>query len=252
MTQRTVRGLGEPIPNDVREEFHRRFDAAIDCVVSIEKMIGPYTPDAVLLKHRLDLSSATAKLIAEVFGPWAAIRGHDEIPKLDIVCMALRAWIPAIVDAPSTEGVLDAIVDEIEGLRFGDNPEILQPRPRKRSERSRPGRLANYRLAAIQWHEFLKRKSIKPSVCKLIISEAFGADWDRIRKWPGLAAEVLSEADVEKQIELAKKGEWPTSEVASNYITALYFDGNRYRQEEKIKPIGFLAFYSLAVSNDLP
>lgn len=226
---------------DDREAFRWRIEALLNGVLRIQAMAEREEPTDVIRRNRIDLCIQAAKLMSDVCGDWVKISENDAQSELDYVCLNLRVWQPVLAMHDKNDWFWDDAIDEIERMHFGDTPELFKPRPRPPGAHNQPAKLAQSRLSALQWIEYLKQRGIRPKIYKPQISLAYGADSEAIRKWPRLISNVFGENYVKERLDLARDGYGLAFEFPS-YLKALHRWGTQHRLLTGLRPIPLQVF----------
>lgn len=212
------------------EAFKWRVEALANGVLRIQAMAHRDEPTNVIRQNRYDLCRQAAKLINDICGDWVKLAPEtDAKTPVDFVALSLFVWMPVLAMNDRKDFFWSDVLDEIERLKFGDEPEILRPVPRMRGEHRQPGKLARSRANALMWAEYLKSKGLKPREYKAQINLAFGADWDAIRKWRESVARVYSQNYLDSRLKEATSGYWLPS-AAENHLVFLHMHGHEYRE----------------------
>ncbi len=194
-----------------------------------------YTPE-IIGRNRLSLVAQAANLIGDICGDWVKVSENDAEGPLEYAALTLRIWQPAIAMHDENDYFWDRLIMEISRLPFGDEPELLRPAARARGAHAKPAGLAVNRAAALGWAAYLKARGIKPVVYHFQISAAFGTDWDAIRKWRGLIANVFGQDMVARYISYGTDGiGYPPTDAS--YYRELIRDGEWFRDVAGLAPM---------------
>lgn len=224
-----------------RESFRWRLEALLNGVLRIQRMAQREEPCEFIQRNRIDLCRQAAKLIGDICGDWVKLTENDSDTPLGFVAFSLRVWQPVLDMQDEYSYFWEDLIDEIERLPYGDEPELLRPAVRNRGEHSQPARIAQCRLAALQWAKFLKSKQIRPKQYKQEICLAFGPDWETIRKWQNSVERTLGAPSVAWRLEAASEG-YGLSFEFPDYHRALHYYGAHYRRVAGLGEIDFSVF----------
>lgn len=227
--------------DEQREAFRWRTEALLNGVLRIQRMAQREEAPEVIKRNRIDLCRQAAKLIGDICGDWVKLVETDSDTPLEFAALALRIWQPVLDLNDQNDFYWEHLIDEIERLPFGDEPELLRPAQRKRGEHSQPARIAKARLSALQWTEYLKARRIAPRQYKQEIGLAFGTDWDTVRKWRQSVERIFGPEETQNYLEYAAEGYGLHFEFP-DYLGNLYHYGSLYRQLAGFHQLDFEAF----------
>lgn len=113
-----------------------------------------------------------------------------------------------VFGAPNWSWWVENLSMELSLLESGDEPDLLSPAPRKPGQGKRPGRIAFLRTQALQWLEYMRTHRIERMVRNDLVSKAYGADPESIRKWRKACERILGEDTVRWRIEATRRRGW--------------------------------------------
>ncbi|WP_157093122.1 hypothetical protein [Paraurantiacibacter namhicola] len=189
----------------------------------------------------MELARHAAALIGDVCGDWIKVSELDADSKLEYAVLSLQIWQPAIAMHDRNDFFWDNLIDELQRLPFGDEPEVLKPAKRPPGSHSQPAKLSFRRLTALIWAGYLKSKGVKPADFRRDISLAYGADWDAIRKWRQSCSKVLGSSIVERNLEYAPQAVGIRDDFPA-YHQSLYANGAVYRELMGLPKLGWKAY----------
>lgn len=226
-----------------REALRWRTEALLNGVLRIQRLSDPFldAPSDVLQQNRIDLCSQAAKLIADICGDWVKLSEGDADTIPEYIALSLRTWQPVLAMHDEGDFWWDDIIDEIERLQFGDEPEIFVPAPRPPGSNRQPAKIASQRISALQWAKYLGTRGIKPYAYKRQISLAYGTDWEAIRKWRIAAEKLFGEDFVGRRLADAADG-YGAAFIFPEYGNRLFRYGSAYREAIGLSLINFATF----------
>ena len=226
-----------------REAFCFRLGALLNGRERLQRLADPNneaSPDTIRI-NRIELVRQAASFIGDICGDWIKLSELDADSPIDYAVLALQMWQPAIAMHDAHDFFWDDLIDELQRLPFGDEPELLTPAKRPPGSHHQPAKLSFKRLSALIWAGFLKSKAVKPAIFKRDISLAYGADWDAIRKWRQSCARVLGDSFIERRLDRAAQGIGVPDEFPA-YHAALFANGAAYRELVGMPKLDFRSY----------
>jgi hypothetical protein len=213
------------------ENLYAEFDALLEQVRRMRRMIEMATDPAVKRLFRSDAKGLIAKFIRRNFADILAYERVAGFSDAKNIAMAVQPWFP-IFGVPETErDVWYQVFKEMWLFEHGDEPEKLRPRQRKKGEHRHRGEMALRKLRALQWDALLQAEGLQQSRYRPEIELAFGADWQTIKKWRGGISKVLGPEFVEASILRAAEGKSAEGFLRyPDYHAALHESGALYRE----------------------
>lgn len=232
-----------------RERLMARILALIDERVGIEndwrKPLRPPNPEQgseyILWKRSFELLHEAADIAAELLGKTVlelALPDDGDDPKgvRSALSRRLRLTRPLFSKPPKWSRTFARLLDELERLNGGDEPEIFAPEPRVPGQSPRPVLIARMRLRALAWNEHLQQLGLSAAERHRAISEAYGSDWEAIRKWRVACQTIFGPAAVLGELRHGRTMFW--GDYEKDWLVALRRDGERYRHTWKEERAG--------------
>lgn len=184
----------------------------------------------VIRENQRDVLRQSARFLRELLGEEALPVFQAGSHPTDYVAWYLSTIRELLPSSTEDAHFWATVIDEIDRMQFGDEPELIKPVTRNTGQKAKPARLAIRRLRALEWAAYFKAQKARPMHYQKAISLAFGADWDRIRHWRTSAAKVLGAERVERSIIYAKDGYFVEARRWHRSIMdPLRIDGHFYR-----------------------
>ena len=171
-----------------------------------------------------------ANFVVELIGKDCLWTFEGNQAPASFVAAYLRVLNPLFTPVNPADLFWKTVIDEMDRLEFGDEPDIFKPAARQPGQNPRPAELAIGRLRALEWAVYMKGSGLRPASFQKLIALAFGADWDAIRHWRRSICKVLGKETTEHALMFASQGyfierrDWHMS-----YADALWIDGLFYR-----------------------
>jgi hypothetical protein len=214
-----------------RKHWHARLDELLDLRERLEQARTEGAQElggSVDQEDILDAIEYVAAFINALFGNLIELDPRGFETPADYVETVLQPWHVAFGNGEVAKLFWLNILSELIRFEFGDEPVWLRPRPRRRGENARPGKLALARMSALAWNVLLERKGLEPKQYRAALQSAYGPNWDAMRKWK---ESLLWEVD---------KGtvDWAIHHMALTYEQsledwelpfAIYFGGMNFR-----------------------
>lgn len=208
-------------------------------------------PEATAGARAREVLSAALHCAQVIVGENAMAEAYGEDPPADASRedMLLAVWwrltsishVYGFAEDHSSPTSLAALGNEIMAIRGGDAAELLAEFPRQQKRALNGWRLAQRKMAALEWEAFLRtHKKKEPGEAQALVCQAFGPGlvWSTIYRWAPPIIKELGQELYDRSIAAAQRGV-PFYSSASQYSTdeeneeALTLDGHLYRMEHR-------------------
>lgn len=198
------------ISDDERESLHFALDALLNARATLEshdaidldgrsyrKFISEPREDFLRNSSTFLRRVIGSKLHHDAMGVLFGAELNEDSASTEIAAYIANSILPYLplfmkeghnLDFNRNENI-DYIIDDLMGIYWGDEPRFFAIAKKSKGLHKRPYRLAKLRLSALNWDKFLAAVGLSALERHRIISDAYGTDWDAIRKWAKAAQE---------------------------------------------------------------
>lgn len=217
---------------------HWKAQALKNAGARIRRLKAAGAPLHVVRVNQRDVLRQSAQFVRELIGDDVLPVFEGGAHPTDYVSWYLQA-IRELFPSSREDGYFWAtVIDEIDRMQFGDEPELVKRAARQRGQNEKPALLATRRLRALEWAAFFKAAGAKPMHYQKAIVLAFGPEWDSIRHWRKSVAGILGSNRVERSLSYARDGYFiEARKWHSSIMDPLRVDGEFYRHAASIGQI---------------
>lgn len=247
------------IDKDERESLHLMLDYLLNTRDKLEK-IDPDTLDKggqfywLYTLPRHEFFNNASNFLRKLLGPKLHsaelallfdLQLQEDTRNTDVpavIANSLRSFLPLFMERAKHEGEtfgdekIEKIIEDLMGIYWGDEPRFFATAKKQQGSHKRPYRQARLRLAALNWDKYLAAAGLPVFERHAIISEAFRADWDTIRKWAKPIEELFGLIPHAPYFPEQAKAEY--AENPSGVREAIQRDGDAYWLEKNTASSG--------------
>lgn len=158
---------------------------------------------------------AATNLLADCLGEDALSKlygsdPHEEAPNEDhLKALARRLFIVSDIFVHHNRfarSSLETAIDELQAIAGGDTPRLFVAPKGKQGQNNNKFRLAQHKLRALVWEQFLKSQGNNPGDAQNAVASAFGCPWGTIYAWRSRVIEYLGQERFDKAMRDAERG----------------------------------------------